>query len=567
MLVCIPYCERDHSRATALLRWIAELGNVSGHDVVLFPDEGVDYSEDLRIAQSCFKTAAVNPIDKPISTAWPISANHAWKRVVDWVDYFKRYPMLYLETDAIPLVPDWLNRIESEYLKDGKPFMGYLEYSSDPERRHMNGVAVYRDIHQLAPSALSAPTDHDGANFMAFDWAGKDEVVPQMHVSPLFQFQYKKEAGLLRDETLSWLKPEAVIFHTCKDVRIFDLLRARLGWKAAPVAPVNTQAVPDKTGATAAFAPASRGLTCDIFIKTYDKVTDWHDFALRSIARHCTGFRRTVVIGHQPVESYQAMQVHKLNADLYTDADYILTTDSDTIFACPVTPETYMRDGKTIWLHRTWKDALAQEGDAVMRWHRGMTKFFGAEPPFEFMCRHPELIPRWLYSAFRIFCFERHGKTMAEWVETDKEFADWNMLGYYAWLYHREAFYWINQSEVAPPPLTVKQYWGGHTPIEPHIAEMEAIIAGGVEIVHTPNNSISNNQPGGAGASPAEFAGSRSAKEHPESPGAEEQKPALSKSTRRKKKVKRVLTPEHKAALRAALERARAAKAQKALAA
>ncbi len=39
--------------------------------------------------------------------------------------------------------------------------------------------------------------------------------------------------------------------------------------------------------------------------------------------------------------------------------------------------------------------------------------------------------------------------------------------------------------------------------------------------------ALKKDQPGGAGASPAEFAGSRSVKEHPESPGAEEQKPAL----------------------------------------
>ncbi len=165
-------------------------------------------------------------------------------------------------------------------------------------------------------------------------------------------------------------------------------------------------------------------------------------------------------------------------------------TDSDCVFSTPVTPQTYMRNGKTIWLHRSWEAAVKQEGDAVLKWKRGMTNFFGTEPQREFMCRHPEMIPRWLFSAFRIFCFERHGKTMEEWVLGDKDFADWNMLGYYAWKFHREVFCWIDQDRETPPPMTLKQYWGGHTPIEPHIPEMERIIAGGIEVQHVPPGPI-----------------------------------------------------------------------------
>ncbi len=520
MLCVIPYCRRDQHLTKALLAWIAEMGMVSGrHDLLLVPDEDVDYADDLAVGKSCFKSAIVNPIDR-CTAPWPFSQNHVWKRTVDYVDHFKMGPFLFLENDAVPLVPDWLNRIEDEYRACGKPFMGYLEYRTDPERRHMNGVGVYVDVHDNAPSLLSAPTPSDptmvGQNHMAWDWAGKDEVVPRMHVTRLIQFQYKKEDMLLQDESLAWLDPEAVLFHTCKNPRLIELLRARRNgvrlpvikpeWKvlherqAAKFSEPSLRRIEDCTKDELRSAATAVGMgfesrtynampfTTDIYIKTYAKVADWHVWAMKSIEKYCTGFRRTLVVGDQPSEGYQQMQVMKLTADRQTDADFILFTDSDCIFALPVTPETYMRDGKPIWLHRSWGAAVKQEGDTVLKWQRGMRKFFGIEPPREFMCRHPEMIPRWLLSAFRLFCQTRHGMTMEQWVLADHEFADWNMLGMYAWLYHRECFHWIDQDAETPPTITVKQYWGGHTPIEPHIAEIEAIIAGGAEIVHTTNS-------------------------------------------------------------------------------
>jgi hypothetical protein len=482
MLVAFTYCQKDSAIALAGLQWIAEMGGVGDHSMLLTVPEGVDYKEHKAAAESAFSKVTMNVIDD-VSSGWPFGANHAWKRTVDFIDHFKMGAFLFMEADAIALYPEWLDDIEDEYKAAGKPFMGFREYKADPSRTHMNGVGVYRDIYQLAPLLMSAPTPSDlqqvGENHMAFDWAGKDEVVPLMHESKLFQFQYKKEDALMLDESLSWIDRDAAIFHTCKNPRFIELLRSKKQGGQAKSRPAHNREIAGSNPAPA--------IVTDIFIKTYDKVADWHAFAMRSIEKYCTGFRRTVVIGQQPVEGYQEMQVVKLNADLYTDADLILFTDSDCIFSRSVTPETYMRDGKPIWLHRSWESALKQEGDAVMKWHRGMCAFFDSAPPREFMCRHPELVPRWLLIAFRQFCKARHGVTLEQWILKDKQFADWNMLGMYAWMYHRECFHWIDQDAEPPPPMTLKQYWGGHTPIEPNIPEIERIIGGGVEVVHVGN--------------------------------------------------------------------------------
>lgn len=51
------------------------------------------------------------------------------------------------------------------------------------------------------------------------------------------------------------------------------------------------------------------------------------------------------------------------------------------------------------------------------------------------------------------------------------------------------------------------------------------------------------NQPGVVGSRPAEFAGSRSVKQHPESPGAEEQKPAAKSPTKSEPLVELIVKP------------------------
>lgn len=501
LLVVLPFSRRDQHLAIANLEWIAEMGHVEQHDILLVVDEDVDVKMAKSIASSCFRKVTVLPIDKCSTSKWPISQNHTWKRAVDYIDHFKLWPFLYLESDAIPLRYDWLNRIDDEYRAVGRPFLGYKEYADDPDRVHMNGVGVYGDIYKFAPSLMDIPTYDDGRNYVAFDWQGGKDVVPSMYVSRLIQFTYKQEDKLLADESLSWLNPDAVVFHTCKNLRLIELLKAKKNGTILKAQPQGSQTVRQEAhnlplpGSIPGPAMSNRKVSCDIFIKTYAKVAQWHEQAMRSIARFATGFRKTVVVGDQPVEGYQEMQVVKLNADLYTDADYILFTDSDCVFCTPVDPGTYFRGGKSIWLYRNWTAALKQEGDAVMRWHRGMEKFFGIEPPHEFMCRHPEMIPRWLLVAFRMFCQMRHGVTMEEWVLKDKEFADWNMLGMYAWLYHRECFHWINQDEETPPPITVKQFWGGHAPFAEALPEIERILAGGPVTEHVPPGPVLRSPP------------------------------------------------------------------------
>lgn len=218
-------------------------------------------------------------------------------------------------------------------------------------------------------------------------------------------------------------------------------------------------------------------MICDIFLKTYAHDDGYHAFCMQSIAKYCSGFRKTVVIRDEDQEpslnGYLRQQVVKMHADMHTDADIVLITDSDTLFTEPVTPESFMRDGKPVWMITPYDEAMhAHEG--LQRWFEVMTEFFGVEPEHEFMRRHPFMIPAWLLKDLREFCWNRHGRTMEQYVFDKGVFSEFNVIGFHAWLHHRDKFYWMDSTNECPPSKLF-QAWS-HDPIEKNLPKIREIL-------------------------------------------------------------------------------------------
>lgn len=212
-------------------------------------------------------------------------------------------------------------------------------------------------------------------------------------------------------------------------------------------------------------------MTTDIFIKTCNRDQFYHVFCIQSINRFCSGFNKTVVVCSEHPRGYLEQQVVKLHADLHCDADFILVTDSDTLFTEPVTPESFMRDGKPIWFHTPWTKELIE----AVPWHPVMERFFvGEQPHSEMMRRQPFMFPREVLKCFRDFCEVRHGVSIGEYIHQKGIFSEWNALGAYCWLYHHEKFAWVNTNEECPQPL-VRQFWS-HDPLETNIQEIKSIL-------------------------------------------------------------------------------------------
>lgn len=226
-----------------------------------------------------------------------------------------------------------------------------------------------------------------------------------------------------------------------------------------------------------------------IVIKSYPADYQWLAYCLRSIQKFCTGFSEIVVIlpRSHPLpltaekvvlvdmeETYLTQQVCKLNADRHTSADFILHTDSDTIFTKPVTPESFMRDGKARVLMTPWEDCP----DAKKAWFHVMAKLFLDASTHDFMRNGTIMYPRFAYAKFRDFVEKQTGHPMAAYVanQPGREFSEYNTLGFFLWKYYRNDISW-HDTRNGIPESPVRQFWsyGGLTP--EIRAEIEAILA------------------------------------------------------------------------------------------
>lgn len=223
----------------------------------------------------------------------------------------------------------------------------------------------------------------------------------------------------------------------------------------------------------------------DIFIRSYHRDFPWLSYALKSIQKFATGFRQVVIVipdtddlpnltvervikEKDVMPGYMQQQSTKMHADTFSDADAFLFLDSDCVFTEPVTPETFMTEGRPNWLHTPF-DKVGE--DARRAWYEVMKKCIGEDPPSEMMRRHPQLIPRWALQEFRGFVAGKHGVSLEHYIKSQPigQFSEYNCAGHYLWLHHHEKIHWINTEEWLPPAV-LKQWWS-HGGITPEIRE------------------------------------------------------------------------------------------------
>lgn len=212
----------------------------------------------------------------------------------------------------------------------------------------------------------------------------------------------------------------------------------------------------------------------DIFIRTCSHDREYLNYCLKSIDKFCSGFRSVIVIPKDEHNGYLKQQIDKLSVDLFSNASHFLIVDSDTLFTCPVTPETYLVEGKPIWLHTPWTPEML-EVPGLRAWKDVMTAFFRNEPPSEMMRRLPFFVPRTLTEGIREYCLATHGKTIEQYVLELGKFSEFNIMGYFAWLFRQNDFHWVDTSKDPLPELTVRQFWS-HDPIYINIHEINNIL-------------------------------------------------------------------------------------------
>lgn len=485
MLVVLA-CSHKDIATTALknAQWIASLKHREDHRfIVAVNQRGAAQAQPVvdALKQQFRNVELFVPYDEE-ERAWPYAQNHMFDRVARYVKKQKKVPWLWLESDAILLTDYALDHLEVNHKASGKSFSGMLvdtrsPHDGKPIPKHMSGNGIYPpDVFQFSRRGLEGG--------IAFDMVLADSILGDFNDTKLVHHVYQapdfeKDADLLR------IKPGAVLFHQCKTGKLIDLLASKTGWKPAHLKP---QATPTKE--TPSPTPALTAMITDILIKTYPADFGWLEYCLRSIDKFCSGFRQVNIVTPEPLpfatrhrviiepdegNGYLRQQEKKCHADRYTDADQILFMDSDCVFIRDVYPGTFLRDGKPIWLKTPWSHVRDQ--NARDSWFPCITNFMGKQPAFEFMRRHPFLVPVWLLKALRKSCEFMHNQQLSDYIMEGAAFSEFNVLGALAHTApHHDKFFWIDTTKDEVPSETVLQHWSKN-PIDDAVrAKLEAIV-------------------------------------------------------------------------------------------
>lgn len=235
MTIVFPFHAGDAQLLSQLLRWIARLGFNADHSALLVADGAVDY----HVAEALMKEARhafgrVNMRAIQPTQGWIPGSNALFECAAKTL---AGQPFLFVEPDATPLKPGWIEEIEVEYARCGKLFMGALVTHQTPKlpNPYLEGCAVYP---ATAWEIMGAALNQDRAH--SWTIACAEVVVPLAYNSPLFQhywgvpgvaptfIEQKTEASGVTAFALSEIRPGAALYHRCKDGSLIRLLERKL---------------------------------------------------------------------------------------------------------------------------------------------------------------------------------------------------------------------------------------------------------------------------------------------------------------------------------------------------
>jgi len=196
--------------------WVAELGGVENHELVVLVPEGQELPESVKAWKKVYRIT-----DRHKISTWPEGPNASFQQVIWWMTLRKiGEPVFWIEPDAIPLKPYWIDAWVEEYRSCNKPFMGALQAEiKNYCPAHMTGNAIYpAQAATLAPKLLQA-------KHSAWDVWSAPEVLPQMHATKLLQHAWQHGPITTMAEYQKEIDPAANIFHTDKFGALVKLMR------------------------------------------------------------------------------------------------------------------------------------------------------------------------------------------------------------------------------------------------------------------------------------------------------------------------------------------------------
>lgn len=237
LLVTIPYCQKDAALAKKLLGWIEELSpKLAPHCCLMAADAQVPHDIKIELGNIAkrifhYTESAVIPVPSNAS-GWPKATNAMFRTTALHIRECFKLPWFWMEPDCTPLRHSWLDELAVHYGTCPKRYMGAIITSNQPPLppAHLAGCAVYPSD---CADAMKPYTEGD----FAWDIANAAYVIPRAINTPLIHHHYGemqlapifKEAKAPGDPintcTLAFVRPEAAVFHRCKDGSLIDVLR------------------------------------------------------------------------------------------------------------------------------------------------------------------------------------------------------------------------------------------------------------------------------------------------------------------------------------------------------
>lgn len=239
-------------------------------------------------------------------------------------------------------------------------------------------------------------------------------------------------------------------------------------------------------------------MNVEILIVTYRKDFHYLEWCLKSIGQFAKGFSDVTIVvpafdvapllqllipfqdmacpvritsGDEWPEKGMLWHMHQIMTadDICPEADFIVHIDSDCIFTGPVTPETYIKNGKPILRYEPFEKILKRHPGIAWRevTQRGLPFFIRNET----MRCHPEVYHRGLYAETRRLVEKRTGKSCEDYIRSGQnafpqEFCEFNTLGNVAMQYFRPLYECIEQTgDTVEPDNHLTQFWS-HGPLD-----------------------------------------------------------------------------------------------------
>jgi len=245
MLTVIPFYSGDVAQARELLKWIKDLGGCPEHSLLLVADAAIQWSiglEMIALGNKAFRHTGLITTKESVA-GWPQGSNMLWRTTAAHCKAH-RTSFLWLEPDAIPLKPGWLDQIQKAYDASKKQFLGrvYAALHEGVPPKSMSGIAVYpENVIDLVESKINwnNPWDMEISDIVV-PLAESTKLIqhfwgPAQNQAPTFASVRTKDSPV-NTFTLDNIDAQAVVFHRNKNGTLINLLRNKLNIAAPEIA-------------------------------------------------------------------------------------------------------------------------------------------------------------------------------------------------------------------------------------------------------------------------------------------------------------------------------------------